>query len=154
MKSLFEPVQLGKLHLPNRIVMAPLTRNRAPDAIPTPLMAEYYAQRASAGLIISEATAITHQGQGYADVPGLYSTEQLDAWKRVTQAVHGKGGRIWCQLWHVGRVSLECRNDILAVHTDHDHRSQTRDVCRHERTEIDTLEQSSDDPDDRTERCQ
>ncbi|MBK6005567.1 alkene reductase [Ramlibacter ginsenosidimutans] len=105
MKSLFEPVQVGSLHLPNRIVMAPLTRNRAPDAIPTPLMAEYYAQRASAGLIISEATAITHQGQGYADVPGLYGTEQLDGWKRVTRAVHERGGRIYCQLWHVGRVS-------------------------------------------------
>jgi N-ethylmaleimide reductase len=105
MKSLFEPVQLGRLHLPNRIVMAPLTRNRAPGAIPTPLMAEYYAQRASAGLIISEATAITHQGQGYADVPGLYGSEQLDGWKRVTDAVHRRGGRIYCQLWHVGRVS-------------------------------------------------
>jgi N-ethylmaleimide reductase len=105
MKSLFEPVQVGSLHLSNRIVMAPLTRNRAPDAIPTPLMAEYYAQRASAGLIISEATAITHQGQGYADVPGLYGTEQLDGWKRVTHAVHERGGRIYCQLWHVGRVS-------------------------------------------------
>ena len=105
MKSLFEPVQVGSLHLSNRIVMAPLTRNRAPDAIPTPLMAEYYAQRAGAGLIISEATAITHQGQGYADVPGLYGTEQLDGWKRVTQAVHERGGRIYCQLWHVGRVS-------------------------------------------------
>jgi len=105
MKSLFDPVQVGHLHLPNRIVMAPLTRNRAPDAIPTPLMAQYYAQRASAGLIVSEATAITHQGQGYADVPGLYGTEQLDGWKRVTQAVHGRGGRIFCQLWHVGRVS-------------------------------------------------
>jgi N-ethylmaleimide reductase len=85
--------------------MAPLTRNRAPGAIPTPLMAQYYAQRAGAGLIISEATAITHQGQGYADVPGLYGTEQLDGWKRVTQAVHDQGGRIYCQLWHVGRVS-------------------------------------------------
>ena len=105
MKSLFEPVQLGPLHLPNRIVMAPLTRNRAPDAIPTPLMAEYYGQRASAGLIISEGTAITHQGQGYADVPGLYGTEQLDAWRQVTKAVHAKGGRIFCQLWHVGRIS-------------------------------------------------
>ncbi|HET8744832.1 MAG TPA: alkene reductase [Ramlibacter sp.] len=105
MKSLFEPVQLGRLQLPNRIVMAPLTRNRAPDAIPTPLMAEHYAQRASAGLIISEATAITQQGQGYADVPGLYGTEQLDGWKKVTDAVHRKGGRIYCQLWHVGRVS-------------------------------------------------
>ena len=105
MKTLFDPVQVGSLHLPNRIVMAPLTRNRAPDAIPTPLMAEYYAQRAGAGLIISEATAITHQGQGYADVPGLYGTEQLDGWKQVTQAVHARGGRIYCQLWHVGRVS-------------------------------------------------
>jgi N-ethylmaleimide reductase len=105
MKSLFDPVQLGALRLPNRIVMAPLTRNRAPDAIPTPLMAEYYAQRASAGLLVSEATAITHQGQGYADVPGLYGTEQLDGWKRVTDAVHARGGRIFCQLWHVGRVS-------------------------------------------------
>ena len=105
MKSLFDPVQLGHLHLPNRVVMAPLTRNRAPNAVPTPLMAEYYAQRASAGLIISEATAITHQGQGYADVPGLYGTEQLDAWKRVTDAVHARGGRIFTQLWHVGRVS-------------------------------------------------
>jgi N-ethylmaleimide reductase len=105
MKSLFEPVEVGALRLPNRIVMAPLTRNRAPDAIPTPLMAEYYAQRAGAGLIISEATAITHQGQGYADVPGLYGTEQLDGWRHVTKAVHARGGRIYCQLWHVGRVS-------------------------------------------------
>ena len=105
MKTLFDPVQVGRLHLPNRIVMAPLTRNRAPGAIPTPLMAEYYAQRAGAGLVISEATAITHEGQGYADVPGLYSTEQLDGWKRVTSALHARGGRIYCQLWHVGRVS-------------------------------------------------
>lgn len=105
MTSLFEPFQLGPLQLPNRIVMAPLTRNRAPGAVPTPLMAEYYVQRAAAGLIISEATAITHQGQGYADVPGLYGTEQLEGWKRVTRAVHERGGRIFCQLWHVGRVS-------------------------------------------------
>ncbi|MCG2594552.1 alkene reductase [Ramlibacter sp. XY19] len=105
MKSLFDPVQVGALHLPNRVVMAPLTRNRAPNAIPTPLMAEYYAQRASAGLLITEATAISHQGQGYADVPGLYGTEQLDAWKRVTDAVHARHGRIFTQLWHVGRVS-------------------------------------------------
>ena len=105
MKTLFDPIQVGGLRLPNRIVMAPLTRNRAPDAIPTPLMAEYYAQRASAGLIVSEATAISQQGQGYADVPGLYGTEQLDAWKQVTKAVHDRGGRIFVQLWHVGRVS-------------------------------------------------
>jgi N-ethylmaleimide reductase len=105
MPSLFEPAVAGDLQLPNRIVMAPLTRNRAPQAIPTPLMATYYAQRASAGLLISEATAVSHQGQGYADVPGLYGTEQLDGWKRVTDAVHAEGGRIVCQLWHVGRVS-------------------------------------------------
>jgi N-ethylmaleimide reductase len=96
MTTLFDPLQMGALALPNRIVMAPLTRNRAPHAIPTPLMATYYAQRATAGLLISEATAITHQAQGYADVPGLYSTEQLDGWKRVTQAVHDAGGRIVC----------------------------------------------------------
>jgi N-ethylmaleimide reductase len=105
MPTLFDPVQAGDLRLPNRIAMAPLTRNRAPNAVPTPLMAEYYAQRASAGLLITEATAISHQGQGYADVPGLYGTEQLDGWKRVTDAVHAKGGRIVTQLWHVGRVS-------------------------------------------------
>ena len=105
MPTLFDSVQAGNLPLGNRIVMAPLTRNRAPDAIPTPLMAEYYAQRASAGLLITEATAISHQGQGYADVPGLYGTEQLDGWKRVTEAVHDEGGKIVVQLWHVGRVS-------------------------------------------------
>ncbi|MDB5752883.1 MAG: putative flavoprotein NADH-dependent oxidoreductase [Ramlibacter sp.] len=105
MTTLFDPIVLGGMALPNRIVMAPLTRNRAPGAVPTPLMAQYYAQRATAGLIITEATAISHQGQGYADVPGLYGTEQLDAWKEVTQAVHERGGRIVVQLWHVGRVS-------------------------------------------------
>jgi N-ethylmaleimide reductase len=105
MPTLFDPVKAGNLHLPNRIVMAPLTRNRAPDAVPTPLMAEYYAQRASAGLLITEATAISAQGQGYADVPGLYGTDQLDGWKRVTEAVHDRRGRIVVQLWHVGRIS-------------------------------------------------
>jgi N-ethylmaleimide reductase len=94
MQTLFDPLQAGELLLPNRIVMAPLTRNRAPDAVPTPLMAQYYAQRADAGLLITEATAISHQGQGYADVPGLYGTEQLDGWKKVTDAVHAKDGRI------------------------------------------------------------
>ena len=105
MPTLFDPVQAGDLQLANRIVMAPLTRNRAPNAVPTPLMATYYQQRASAGLLITEATAISHQGQGYADVPGLYGTEQLDGWKRVTDAVHQAGGKIVTQLWHVGRVS-------------------------------------------------
>ena len=105
MPSLFDRVQMGDIALANRIAMAPLTRNRAPDAIPTALMAQYYAQRASAGLLITEATAISPQGQGYADVPGLYSTEQLDGWKKVTQAIHDAGGKVVVQLWHVGRVS-------------------------------------------------
>jgi N-ethylmaleimide reductase len=103
--TLFDPVQAGSLKLSNRVVMAPLTRNRSPNAVPTPLAIEYYAQRASAGLLITEATAVSHQGQGYADVPGLYGADQLAAWKKVTDAVHAKGGRIVTQLWHVGRVS-------------------------------------------------
>jgi N-ethylmaleimide reductase len=103
--SLFDPVRAGDLPLANRIVMAPLTRNRAPGAVPTPLMAQYYTQRATAGLLITEATAISHQGQGYSDVPGLYSREQLAGWKQVTQSVHQAGGKIVVQLWHVGRVS-------------------------------------------------
>jgi N-ethylmaleimide reductase len=105
MTSLFSPLQVGQIHLANRIVMAPLTRNRAPNAVPTDLMAEYYAQRATAGLLITEGTAISQQGQGYADVPGLYAPEQIAAWKKVTDAVHAKGGKIVTQLWHVGRVS-------------------------------------------------
>lgn len=105
MSTLFDPVQAGDLALGNRIVMAPLTRNRSPNAVPGDITATYYAQRASAGLLITEATAISQQGQGYADVPGLYGTEQLDAWKRVTDAVHAEGGKIVVQLWHVGRVS-------------------------------------------------
>ena len=105
MTTLFDPIQVGDMHLANRIVMAPLTRNRSPDAIPGPFAATYYAQRASAGLIVTEATAISQQGQGYSDVPGLYGTEQLDAWKKVTHDVHAAGGKIVVQLWHVGRVS-------------------------------------------------
>jgi N-ethylmaleimide reductase len=103
--TLFDPVTAGSLHLANRIVMAPLTRNRAPGAVPTPLMAQYYTQRATAGLLITEATAISHQGQGYSDVPGLYGTDQLAGWKHITQSVHAAGGKIVVQLWHVGRVS-------------------------------------------------
>ena len=105
MPTLFDPVTAGDLQLPNRIVMAPLTRNRAPNALPTPLMIKYYTQRASAGLLITEATAISQQGQGYSDVPGLYGSEQLDGWKRITKSVHDAGGRIVVQLWHVGRIS-------------------------------------------------
>jgi len=103
--DLFSPLQAGALHLANRVVMAPLTRNRAPGAVPTPLMATYYSQRASAGLLITEATAISHQGQGYADVPGLYAPEQIEGWRAVTRAVHAAGGKVVVQLWHVGRVS-------------------------------------------------
>jgi len=103
--TLFDAVRAGDLQLTNRIVMAPLTRNRSPNAVPKALAVQYYEQRASAGLIITEATAISQQGQGYADVPGLYAEEQVEAWKPVTQAVHAAGGKICCQLWHVGRVS-------------------------------------------------
>jgi N-ethylmaleimide reductase len=104
--DLFEPVHLGAYLLANRIVMAPLTRSRASeDGIPTPLMAEYYAQRASAGLIITEGTNISPQGRGYAFTPGIYSPAQVEAWQRVTEAVHVKGGRVFVQLWHVGRIS-------------------------------------------------
>jgi N-ethylmaleimide reductase len=105
MTTLFDPIQAGDLHLANRIAMAPLTRNRSPGAVPQPITATYYAQRASAGLLITEGTAISPQGQGYADVPGLYAPEQIEGWKRVTQAVHERGGTIVTQLWHVGRVS-------------------------------------------------
>jgi N-ethylmaleimide reductase len=105
-KNLFTPVQLGRYELPNRIVMAPLTRNRAGDGnVPQPLNALYYQQRASAGLIISEASQVCPQGQGYPATPGIHSTEQVEGWKTVTQAVHEKGGRIFLQLWHVGRIS-------------------------------------------------
>jgi N-ethylmaleimide reductase len=109
MPTMFSPVQVGAMHLANRVVMAPLTRNRAPGAVPNALMVTYYAQRANpqdgAGLIITEATAITHQGQGYADVPGIWSAEQVAGWRKVTDAVHAAGGKIVVQLWHVGRVS-------------------------------------------------
>jgi N-ethylmaleimide reductase len=104
---LFSPFRLGSLDLPNRIVMAPLTRNRAtPDALaPHALNAEYYRQRASAGLIITEATQISQQGQGYILTPGVYTQEQVAGWRTVTDAVHQAGGRIMLQLWHVGRIS-------------------------------------------------
>ena len=107
--ALFTRFQMGSLSLSNRLVMAPLTRNRAPGSVPTALMATYYAQRASpvtgAGLIVSEATAISPTAQGYSDVPGIWSAEQVRAWKLTTNAVHAAGGKIFCQLWHVGRIS-------------------------------------------------
>ena len=105
-KTLFEPYALGHLTLANRIVMAPLTRNRAGKGfVPSEFAPEYYSQRASAGLLISEATQISQQGQGYQDTPGIYSPAQIDGWRAVTDAVHAKGGRIFAQLWHVGRIS-------------------------------------------------
>ncbi|MBA3936571.1 MAG: alkene reductase [Planctomycetes bacterium] len=106
MPSLFDPLTIGALTLPNRIIMAPLTRARAGAVrVPNALMAEYYAQRATAGLIISEATSITDMGVGYADTPGIWSSEQVAGWRLVTSAVHRAGGRILSQLWHVGRMS-------------------------------------------------
>ena len=103
---LFSPLKVGALHLPSRVVMAPMTRARSgPHGVPTPLNATYYAQRASAGLIVAEATQISAEGQGYLRTPGIHSREQIAAWKAVTQAVHAAGGRIVLQLWHVGRVS-------------------------------------------------
>jgi N-ethylmaleimide reductase len=104
--TLFEPLTAGALTLANRIVMAPLTRNRAgPGLVPGPFAAEYYAQRATAGLIIAEATQVSAQAQGYADTPGCYTDDQVAGWKTVTDAVHDKGGTIVVQLWHTGRVS-------------------------------------------------
>ncbi len=106
MSVLFNKLKLGSLELPNRIIMAPLTRCRAGDSrIPNKMMAQYYADRASAGLIISEATSICPMGVGYARTPGIWSDEQVSGWKIVTDAVHEKGGRIFLQLWHVGRIS-------------------------------------------------
>jgi 2,4-dienoyl-CoA reductase-like NADH-dependent reductase (Old Yellow Enzyme family) len=103
---LFDPLQLGDILLPNRIIMAPLTRQRASAGrVPNALMAEYYTQRAGAGLIISEATSVTPMGVGYADTPGLWSAEQVAGWRQVTKSVHQAGGRIFAQLWHVGRIS-------------------------------------------------
>ena len=105
-QTLFEPYALGALTLSNRIVMAPLTRNRAgAGLVPSPLAADYYGQRASAGLVITEATQVSRQAQGYQDTPGIYTPEQIAGWRKVTDAVHAKGGRIFIQLWHVGRVS-------------------------------------------------
>ncbi|MBA2935438.1 alkene reductase [Sphingomonas sp. CGMCC 1.13654] len=105
MPTLFDPVQLGAIAAPNRIFMAPLTRGRGThEHVPTPLMADHYAQRASAGLIISEATGISREGLGWPYAPGLWGDEQVEAWKPVTDAIHAAGGRIVAQLWHMGRI--------------------------------------------------
>jgi len=106
MPTLFDPLRVGDLLLPNRILMAPLTRCRAsPGRVPNDLMREYYVQRASAGLIFSEATSVTPMGVGYPDTPGIWSPEQIQGWKAITTAVHAVGGRMLLQLWHVGRIS-------------------------------------------------
>ncbi|OQW60243.1 MAG: alkene reductase [Proteobacteria bacterium SG_bin9] len=104
--KLFEAYQLGPNKLSNRTVMAPLTRNRAVDGfVPNPLAVEYYGQRASAGLLITEASQVSQQGQGYQDTPGIYSKDQVVGWRKVTDEVHKRGGKIFIQLWHVGRIS-------------------------------------------------
>lgn len=106
MTTLFDPVTIGDLTLKNRIFMAPLTRCRASEGrVPNAMMAEYYAQRASAGLILTEATSVTPMGVGYPDTPGIWSDEQVEGWKHITSAVHKAGGTIFLQLWHVGRIS-------------------------------------------------
>ncbi|MDJ0448782.1 alkene reductase [Methylocystis sp. JR02] len=106
MSNLFDPLHIGDLRLPNRIVMAPLTRCRASEGrTPNALMRDYYVQRASAGMILSEATSVTPMGVGYPDTPGIWSDAQVDGWREVTRAVHEAGGRILLQLWHVGRLS-------------------------------------------------
>jgi N-ethylmaleimide reductase len=107
MATLFDPITVGDVTLKNRVIMAPLTRMRSkqPGNIPHELNAKYYQQRASAGLIISEATQVSQQGQGYPGTPGIHSDDQVAGWKKVTEAVHGAGGKIFLQLWHVGRIS-------------------------------------------------
>lgn len=113
MTSLFEPLTLGAIDMPHRVLMAPLTRMRAtpPGDVPNALMQDYYVQRASAGLIVSEGTQISPEGKGYMDTPGIYSDEQVAGWRTITDAVHDAGGRIAAQLWHVGRVSHESFHD-------------------------------------------
>lgn len=103
--KLLSSYPLGPLTLPNRVLMAPMTRNRAPGTVPTDMMATYYRQRASAGLIITEATQVDPMGQGYPATPGIHTEEQVDAWHKITDTVHQAGGRIFLQLWHVGRIS-------------------------------------------------
>lgn len=106
MPTLFDPMSIGALNLPNRIIMSPLTRSRASSGrVPNDLMLEYYVQRASAGMILTEATSVTPMGVGYVDTPGIWSGEQVNGWRKITDAVHDAGGRIVSQLWHVGRLS-------------------------------------------------
>jgi 2,4-dienoyl-CoA reductase-like NADH-dependent reductase (Old Yellow Enzyme family) len=132
MPSLFDPMQLGALLCPNRVIMAPLTRGRATrEHVPTELMATYYSQRAGAGLIISEATGMSRQGLGWPYAPGIWTVEQMEAWKPVTEAVHEAGGRIVCQLWHMGRVVhpsfLDGEQPVSASATTAPHKAHTYD---------------------------
>ena len=132
MSTLFDPIRVGEIDLANRIVMAPLTRNRAaPGQIPSQLAVEYYRQRASAGLIISEATQVSPQGQGYLDTPGIYNAEQVEGWRRITSAVHDAGGKIVVQLWHVGRIShVSLQPNGQAPVSSTDRRAETKTFTR------------------------
>ncbi|MFY0857696.1 alkene reductase, partial [Enterobacter roggenkampii] len=105
MSKLFTPYNLSGLALKNRVVMAPMTRTRTMNDVPDEVVALYYAQRASAGLLITEGMPVSEEGRGYLYTPGIYNDEHVQGWRKVTQAVHAKGGRIFAQLWHVGRMS-------------------------------------------------
>lgn len=114
-EALFTPLKIGKLELPSRVVMAPLTRSRASNmGVPAIFAADYYAQRASAGLIVTEATQISFEGMGYSRTPGIHTTEQIGRWRSVAKAVHAKGGRIFMQLWHVGRIASRLNRGVAA----------------------------------------
>jgi len=137
-KMLFQPYTLGSLTLPNRIVMAPLTRNRAGTGlVPSEYAATYYSQRGSAGLLITEATQVSAQAQGYQDTPGLYTQAQIAGWRKVTDAVHAKGGRIFVQLWHVGRVShVDLQPDGAAPVAPSAIRAQTKTFVNNSFTDV------------------
>lgn len=137
-KRLFEAYSLGPITLANRIVMAPLTRNRAgPGLVPSEHAATYYSQRATAGLLIAEATQISAQAQGYQDTPGLYTAAQIAGWRKVTDAVHARGGRIFVQLWHVGRVShVTLQPDGAAPVAPSALRAQTKTFVNNEFVEV------------------
>lgn len=132
MPTLFDPLQMGDIALSNRIVMAPLTRNRAEAGqVPGALAVEYYRQRASAGLIVTEASQISAMGQGYLDTPGIYTPQQVAGWRKVTDAVHAAGGRIVIQLWHVGRIShVSLLPDGLAPVSSTNRRAETKTFTR------------------------
>ena len=147
MSSLFDPIQIGDIALANRIVMAPLTRNRAIEGNrPGPLTVEYYRQRATAGLIIAEASPISPMAQGYLDTPGIYSEEQVAAWRQVTDAVHTAGGKIVLQLWHVGRIShSSLLPDGAAPVSSSGHRAATKTFTREGFVDVSTPRALRDD---------